>query len=392
VTSSKDRTALKLLLAAALALLPACSSDDEDGDGEAAAAGSAGTGVDLNLGGSNASSGGAAQGSTGNITANGCELRAGGEECAAQGYEGESLPLDIFVMFDQSGSMLNDVGGVTRMQAVQLAAEQFLRDPKSQGIGFGIGYFGTQPIGSASCAEADYSQPQVEITLDHEAVISSLAGRVPTGETPTGAAIRGGCTYAQAHKMANPSHSVVVLLLTDGEPKAPVTCQSGSCCPTLADAVAAADECRSSNPAIRTYVLGVGPFLENLQQIASAGGTDQAYLVGDQDVATNVLAALNAIRADATIPCEIKLPDAPNGQMLDHGKVNIAYQDSSCAMTTLYYVEQIELCDPMLGGWYYDDPTLPTSVQLCPSSCDQVAIPGGRLALTIGCQTQVPVF
>jgi hypothetical protein len=383
------RVAAKLLFAGLLVFAGGCSSHDDET--EDAAAGTGGGGVDLNFGGSSGV-GFNGQGSTGNITANGCELRAGGEQCATQGYEGESLPLDIFIMFDQSGSMLADVGGVTRLSAIRLAAEQFLRDPKSAGIGVGIGYFGTQPIGSASCSEQDYRTPQVEITLDHEAVLSSLAGRVPTGETPTGAAIRGSCSYAQAHKTENPSHAVVILLLTDGEPKAPVTCQSGTCCPTLADAVDAAEECRTGVPAIRTYVLGVGPFLENLAQIARAGGTNQAYLVGDRDVSTNVLAALNAIRADATIPCQIKLPEPFDGQTLDYGKVNVAYQDPSCALTTMYYVEQLELCDPAQGGWYYDDPAAPSSVELCPSSCDQVSTPGGRLALTVGCQTQVPVF
>jgi hypothetical protein len=41
--------------------------------------------------------------------------------------------------------MLNDVTGRTRLQAVQQATAQFLRDPASIGVGVGIGYFGTQP-------------------------------------------------------------------------------------------------------------------------------------------------------------------------------------------------------------------------------------------------------
>lgn len=391
MTPKTKRVAAAWLALTASVAASGCSSEAEGtGDGSNGSAGSAGT-IALNIGGS--SSGGASgQGASGNITANGCELRAGGAECTANGYEAESLPLDIYVMFDQSGSMLADVGGMTRLDAVRQAAEQFLRDQKSKGIGVGIGYFGAQPIGSASCSSDDYREPQVKVTLDHEAVLSSLAGRVPIGETPTGAAIRGACDYARAHKLENPSHAVVILLLTDGEPKAPVTCQSGTCCPTLADAVDAAEECRNGEPAIRTYVLGVGPFLENLTQIAQAGGTQRAYLVGDQDVSANVLAALNAIRADATIPCEISIPEPPPGQTLDYGKVNIAYQDSSCELSTLYYVERPELCDPAQGGWYYDDPTTPTFVQLCPASCDQVSLPGGRLALTVGCQTQVPVY
>jgi len=183
----------------------------------------------------------------------------------------------------------------------------------------------------------------------------------------------------------------VVLLLTDGEPKAPMSCSSGTCCPTLADAVEAAADCRDGDPRISTYVLGVGPFLDNLQQIAQAGGTDHAYLIGDQDVEQKVLQALNSIRGAASIPCELKLPESSGGMPLDYGLVNVAYQDSSCAISTIYNVPSAQSCDAAQGGWYYDDPASPSSVKLCDASCDRVAAPGGRLAFTVGCETKVLV-
>ncbi|HYQ15576.1 MAG TPA: hypothetical protein VEQ58_07460, partial [Polyangiaceae bacterium] len=161
--------------------------------------------------------------------------------------------------------------------------------------------------------------------------------------------------------------------------------------PTLAVAVQAASDCRSAEPAIDTYVLGVGPFLDNLQQIAQAGGTDHAYLIGDQDVEQQVLKALNAIRGAASIPCELQLPKASGGNALDYGLVNVAYQDSSCALSTIYNVLSADSCDASAGGWYYDDPAAPSSVKLCGASCDQVSAPGGRLAFTVGCETKVLV-
>ena len=36
----------------------------------------------------------------------------------------------------------------------------------------------------------------------------------------------------------------MILLLTDGKPEAPVTCQSGTCCPSLNEAANAAEACR----------------------------------------------------------------------------------------------------------------------------------------------------
>lgn len=363
-------------------MVGACSGGEAPAEPGSASAGK--PGIDLNLGGSK---GGPGSG----ISANGCDIMTDEAVCAAQAYEGEAIPLDIYIMFDQSGSMLNDVGGLTRLDAIERATGTFLRDQASAEIRVGVGYFGFQPIGQTSCAPEDFASPSVAVTADHEAVLRSLAEREPTGETPTGAAIRGACGYAKEWKKSNSGHSVVVLLLTDGEPKAPMSCSAGTCCPTLDDAVQAAADCRSDEPAIQTYVLGVGPFLDNLQQIAQAGGTDHAYLIGDQDVEQQVLKALNSIRGAASIPCELKLPEPRGGAALDYGLVNVAYQDSSCSLSTIYNVPNPESCDADAGGWYYDDPAAPSSVQLCGASCDRVSAPGGRLAFTVGCETEVLV-
>jgi Mg-chelatase subunit ChlD len=153
------------------------------------------------------------------MNGNMCVIEDDGSGCVGQAYEGESIPLDIYIMFDQSGSMLNDVGGLTRLEAVQQATRDFLRDPASAGIGVGIGYFGYQPIGETRCDEALYASPDVPVSVDHEPVIRSLDGREPTGETPTASALRGSCTYASGWKRMHPGRGVVILLVTDGKPE-----------------------------------------------------------------------------------------------------------------------------------------------------------------------------
>jgi hypothetical protein len=377
-------SALSSLAAGAVVVLlgGACSGEKPPAEPDGASPET--PGLDLDVGGSKGVAGAG-------LSTNGCDIMSDDAVCAAQAYEGEAIPLDIYIMFDQSGSMLNDVGGLTRLDAVERATSTFLRDQASESIRVGVGYFGFQPIGQTSCQPDDYASPSVPVTLDHEAVLRSLAEREPTGETPTGAAIRGACGYAKEWKKSNAGHSVVLLLLTDGEPKAPMSCSSGTCCPTLPDAVQAAADCRSGEPGIETYVLGVGPFLDNLQQIAQAGGTEHAYLIGDQDVEQKVLQALNSIRGAASIPCELKLPEPSGAKPLDYGLVNVAYQDASCALSTIYNVPSAASCDAVAGGWYYDDPTAPSSVELCGASCDRVSAPGGRLAFTVGCETEVLV-
>jgi hypothetical protein len=381
-----------------------CSGKEEPADADSSA-GSGGM-FSLNVGGSGFVQAGASGPMVAKGGGNSCSLEDDGSGCVGQAYEGESIPLDIYIMFDQSGSMCNCVDPVfdmigrpcpdkeckaTRMDAVREAARLFMADPQSQGVGVGLGYFGKQTIGKTSCNQADYEQAAVPIGVlpgQAQVMMASLNGIQPTGETPSGAAIRGACTYAQTWKKANPSHETVILLLTDGRPEAPVTCGggAGACCPTIDDAVEAATTCLDSKPGIRTYVLGVGPMLSNLERIAVAGGTSRAYLVEGGDVANQVLDALRTIRGDA-IPCTMGLPIPPSGLELSYDKVNIAYASPSCEPTYYSYVETVAACADN-GGWYYDDPSAPKNIKLCPTSCDQVSAPGGKLVFTVGCETR----
>jgi hypothetical protein len=336
-----------------------------------------------------------------------CSVSSSDETCAGQVYQGESIPLDIYIMFDQSGSMCsctdttasqicpNPECAETRLDAVRSATERFLLDPGSAGIGVGLGYFGKQPIGQASCEVADYAAPAVTVGMlpDHAgSLMQALNELEPVGETPTGAAIRGACGYARSWKEATPGHKTVILLLTDGKPEAPATCQNGAgaCCPSLSDAVSAAEQCRTQD-GIETYVLGVGPLLENLAQIAVAGGTEQAYLVEGGDVSNEVLIALNRIRGDAAIPCQLQLPPAPDGLYLDLDQVNLEYRSVSCGRTLLYSVPSAAECGDE-DGWYYDNAENPSSIELCPESCDRVSGPGGSLLFSVGCDRQFRIY
>jgi Mg-chelatase subunit ChlD len=380
---------LCVLALAIVAPLVACSSGDDGAERNAGKrGGSGGSGgtiiVDSNASGGSGSRSSGGTGGTGGPDDCGTSVLNG---CVGEFYEGESLPLDIYVMFDQSGSMLNDVGGLTRLAAVQQATREFLRDPESAGIGVGIGYFGHQAIGETKCEDALYASPAVPVTVDHEPVIASLDGREPTGETPTASALRGACTYASDWKRKHPERGVVILLVTDGKPEAPVSCANGGCCPTIDDAEDAARACKNQAPNVPTYVLGVGPELDLLNRIAVAGGTKRAYLVGNEDVAANVLAALSTIRGDAAIPCTLEIPEPPPGGSIDFAAVNLFEGQSGVdCLAPIYHVTEAAGCGAD-GGWYYDDPGAPSAVELCPASCDSVSRPGSRLRFSVGCGT-----
>ena len=391
---------MRRILAASFFILPAlgvaCSSNADDGGG-------------LN---GNGNGGGSGSGANGSAASNGIifgggasgPVSTGNASCVTDSIATEAAPLDIYVMFDQSCSMscpaeqagpgLCCIGGPNpRIDQVRTAMNDFLTNPKSAGISIGIGYFGNFPIGNASCNPADYATPAVPIAAlpgNAQPIEQSLQRAMPTGETPTGAAIRGACTYATSWKKSNPGREVVVLLVTDGVPEAP---SSRACKPTLPDAEAAAKDCVSQS-GVATYVLGVGANLDNLAGLAQAGGTGHAYLAGTMDVSNKVLDALNQIRDGAQVPCKFKVPPAPSGQTLDPGLVNVAYQDTGGASHLVPSAGTAANC--AMGGWYYDNPQNPATLSLCPSTCDVVTAEltaaavlhkGSKLDIEYGCST-----
>jgi hypothetical protein len=388
-----------LAAVAALALVTVAACSDKKGEGGAAGSGGSGGAGSVappdgnfgfNVSDAGTGPGGTSGGGKPPPGAYPCLPNPDGT-CAGMLYKGQSLPTDLFVMFDQSGSMFTkDDNVTTRMDAVRNAVDQFMMAPESSGVGIGIGYFGFHPLMCActSCNPTDYATPKVPIAplpAQATAIMDSLRGIMPTGETPTGAAIRGACMYARSRKVAEPTRNISILLVTDGQPEAPLTSKMGTCNPTLDDAIAAATECASAG--VTTYVLGVGPALDNLNRIAAAGGTRSAYLVASGGT-PGIVQALGNIRNDAMIPCTLQIPKVSVTEVVDFKKVNVNYSDATCQTTTFQYVESPAQCSAQTGGWFYDNPVAPTQINLCGPTCERVRAAGGQLVVSVGCTTR----
>jgi hypothetical protein len=52
-------------------------------------------------------------------------------------------------------------------------------------------------------------------------------------------------------------------------------------------------------------------------------------------------------------------------------------------------VASASACDATTPTWYYDNPTAPTRVELCPSACSELGQTGTQIELLFGCQTEV---
>lgn len=93
-----------------------------------------------------------------------------------------------------------------------------------------------------------------------------------------------------------------------------------------------------------------------------------------------------AIAVAETLPCAYDIPDPPEGEIFDPGRVNVAYTPGGGG--GVEYIPFVESSDRCSGeGWYYEgDP--PERVLLCPTTCSRIESDAtGRIDLAFGCAT-----
>ena len=129
--------------------------------------------------------------------------------------------------------------------------------------------------------------------------------------------------------------------------------------------------------------------MSNLNGIAAAGGTTQAFIVDtNQNTNAQFLAALNAIQGTA-LACSYLIPPPPMGQMPDFGNLNVEYTPGGGGPSELMPKVANQAACPATGdAWYYDNPAAPTQIVLCKSACDKVKVDStGSIHIVLGCQT-----
>ncbi|MEP7127040.1 MAG: vWA domain-containing protein [Byssovorax sp.] len=335
--------------------------------------------------------------------------------CAAESKKAEQLPLDMYIMLDQSGSMTDSVsGGGTKWDAVTSAFKTFVNQPGTAGIGVGIQYFPLIPGGmmcsptcatdadcgafgpcffgicfgcaassNDSCVAADYATPDVEIAaLPGSAMgfIKSINAHSPKTNTPTSAALQGAIDHAKAWGTAHPDHVVIDVLATDGDP---TECDTDL---NNINAIAAAGV--SGTPKILTFVIGVGTSLSALNGTAAAGGTGQAFIVDtNQNVNQQFLDALNKIRG-AALSCTYLIPVPSKGNP-DFSSVNVQYTPGNGGpVVVLPKVKDKNSCPPNGDAWFYDNNAAPKEILLCDATCTKAAADTkGQIDILLGCAT-----
>lgn len=348
-------------------------------------------------------------------------------------------PIDLYLMWDQSGSMDCPVGSgtggasgtaATRWDAVKGPLSTWVQSVAANPpFNVGIGYFGnptSDPFfpDPNECNASSYEKPDVEIApLPQNAmpIVSSLNAHMPSTGTPTKAALQGALNHTLAWKNSHPNEVVAVVLVTDGIPNA---------CGAVADVASTAATGWNNGAGVRTFVIGVTssgtkcrsdpnpPSATDLDSIAMAGGTGKALIVDvAQDPAKQLTDELNMIRQSITmtttttqvetskLACEYTLPmmqmDPTNKVVFDKDKVNVDFTSNQGVKGSVYRVDSLDKCTSTNAlAWYYDSNDMPTKILMCPNACAQIQPPsadGGidptiagkapKVSIVLGCKS-----
>jgi hypothetical protein len=210
-------------------------------------------------------------------------------------------------------------------------------------------------------------------------------------------ALRGIADYTTNNQTQG--RQMIGVLMTDGEPNG---CEEdiSALRQIIADHYAATG--------IRTFIIGMeGALNESLEEYASAGGAEphddfcgdgptpcHYWNVGDGS-GDAIASALQAIvRQVVPLPCTYDVGNLtpPAGEQLDYGKVNVVYTDMGTE-TTLGNVSEEAACPTDQPAWYYDNPTTPSNIVLCPTACDLVTSSSAEssVQVVVGCVNTVTI-
>ena len=251
------------------------------------------------------------------------------------------------------------------------AVASFVQAPSSNGIAVGLGYF-PNPVNVCNMGHVVAAAPIAPLPGNATAISDAVMTSPPDVSSRTVQVLGGALQYVRGYSVSN-GRAASVVFLTD---RLVHRCES-----TFFNATQAAQDAFSNEVRVKTYVIGLdGVNAFWLDEIALAGsGSAQHYFPVQSDVLGQILTALTTIRTTPT--CDYGLPASPQFDPLN---LNVQITVRAAPML-LDYVGNAGMCGAN-SGWYYDIPTMPTKVTLCPQACNPVrTTPNSRVQLIFGC-------
>lgn len=384
------------LFAAAGAAANACSAGGQGaGSGEGGSDHGGGAGGGGGVGGSLFNDAGNPTGTGGGLDPDAaCATVSATAEAALQ-------PADIIIAVDTSGSMDEESA------EVQANLNNFAALISASGIDVHVVLIADSsvcipaPLGSGLCGGADEKLPNYR--------------HVPQGVASTNALQLFISTYPQWKDSLRPNATKTFAVVSDDESDISAVDFTNQLLaldpPTFQgfkfDAIVASEkpgdlECIGfgSCPAGSSVCCGVlagglacGPYAEEegkiyMQLVQQTGGVLGDLCVQDFDPVFQNMAT--GVVKDSKLSCDYPIPPVPDGETFEPGKVNVVYTPGSGgAPESIYNVPGGVVDCGMKGGWYYDDPKIPTKILMCPSTCSVLqSDAAGKIDILFGCATQ----
>jgi hypothetical protein len=134
---------------------------------------------------------------------------------------------------------------------------------------------------------------------------------------------------------------------------------------------------------VRTFLIGVGEGQYNLEAIAEQGG-GLAFTIEGDDVASEFLEAMLTI-LNQPPTCDVTIPEPQyDDQVVDGTRARVTLTDGFTGETEqIRQMSSAQDCALSGGidGFYFDNPTNPTKITVCPSTCQKLGRSSIRLDL-----------
>ncbi|MBW2455485.1 MAG: VWA domain-containing protein [Deltaproteobacteria bacterium] len=351
-----------LIAATAWLLTPACSV----GDGSTFAGGLDDPG--------SSGSGGSSSGDIGFGGSNDDPLGNGGA-CSAvvETADNQIQPADIILAIDQSGSMDQETNWVTSQlngfaaqitgSGIDVHVVVIAGKPGSEN-----GFCVPAPLASGGCPD-DNNLPtflHVDQHVDSHDAFQQILTR-----------------YNDYAQMLRPDAAKHVVVISDDDSNmgaAAFDAALKALDPSFADYVFHAIACEHDN----------GPCADESDQywnlVVGTGGVFGE--LADQNFGPVWDAVSQQVIQDATLACQWDIPAPPDGEQFVADLVNVLLSINGAPAQALGQVSSAADCATVNGGWYYDDPTNPTKILVCPDVCQQIqGADAAEVNIEFGCQT-----
>lgn len=124
------------------------------------------------------------------------------------------------------------------------------------------------------------------------------------------------------------------------------------------------------------------------QLVSQTGGA--SGVICEDDWTQVFMDITEAVVAGSQVACELTLPEPPMGEELDPTKVNVKYEMGGVAPGEILPQVLTEADCTASGGWHYDDNAAPTTIKLCPATCDTIQNDdAANVKIELGCSTQI---